>query len=206
MPELFTEASYENSVIELFKDMGYRYVYGPEVDRDFGSPLYETELIDALHRLNPDMPEDAIGDALFKLKNFENAELVQKNAVFMDYIQHGVEVRYFVKGEERSGLVYLVDYQHPDKNSFIVANQWTFVENSNKRPDVLLLMEIYAAREQNTLGISSAALAEQIPNSTFYPDKETLENTLRAIARPGDIILTVGAGDVYKMGENLLKN
>lgn len=140
MPELFTEASYENSVIELFKDMGYRYVYGPEVDRDFGSPLYETELIDALHRLNPDMPEDAIGDALFKLKNFENAELVQKNAVFMDYIQHGVEVRYFVKGEERSGLVYLVDYQHPDKNSFIVANQWTFVENSNKRPDVLLFL------------------------------------------------------------------
>ena len=67
-------------------------------------------------------------------------------------------------------------------------------------------MEIYAAREQNTLGISSASLAEQIPNSTFYPDKETLENTLRAIARPGDIILTVGAGDVYKMGENLLKD
>ena len=41
---------------------------------------------------------------------------------------------------------------------------------------------------------------------TFYPDKDTRENTLRAIARPGDIILTVGAGDVYKMGENLLKN
>ena len=80
-----------------------------------------------------------------------------------------------------------------------------FVEQL-KRPDVLLLMEIYAAREQNTLGISSASLAEEIPNSTFYPDKDTLENTLRAIARPGDIILTVGAGDVYKMGENLLKN
>ena len=140
MPELFTEASYENSVIELFKDMGYQYMYAPEVDRDFGSPLYETELVAALYRLNPDMPEDAITDALYKLKNFENAELVQKNAVFMDYIQHGVEVRYFVKGEERSGLVYLVDYQHPDKNSFIVANQWTFVENSNKRPDVLLFL------------------------------------------------------------------
>ena len=86
------------------------------------------------------MPEDAIADALFKLKNFENAELVQKNAVFMDYIQHGIEVRYFVKGEERSGLVYLVDYKNPDNNSFIVANQWTFVENSNKRPDVLLFL------------------------------------------------------------------
>jgi UDP-N-acetylmuramate--alanine ligase len=80
-----------------------------------------------------------------------------------------------------------------------------FVEHL-KRPDVLLLMEIYAAREQNTLGISSASLAEKIPNATFYPDRETLENTLRAIARPGDIILTVGAGDVYKTGESLLKD
>ena len=67
-------------------------------------------------------------------------------------------------------------------------------------------MEIYAAREQNTLGISAASLAEKIPNATFYPDRETLENTLRAIARPGDIILTVGAGDVYKTGESLLKD
>lgn len=86
------------------------------------------------------MPEDAIADALYKLKNFENAELVQKNALFMDYLQHGIEVRYFVKGEERSGLVYLADYKNPEKNSFVVANQWTFIENSNKRPDVILFL------------------------------------------------------------------
>ena len=140
MPGFYTEAAYENSVIELFQGMGYRHIYGPEVERDFHCPLYEDELNAALHRLNPSMPEEAIADALFKLKNFENADLVQKNAVFMDYIQHGIEVRYFVKGEERSGLVYLVDYQRPDQNSFIVANQWTFVENSNKRPDVLVFL------------------------------------------------------------------
>ena len=86
------------------------------------------------------MPEDAIADALFKLKNFENAELVQKNELFMDYLQHGIEVRYFVDGEERFGLVYIVDYKNPDNNSFVVANQWTFIENSNKRPDVLLFL------------------------------------------------------------------
>lgn len=141
MSGFYTEADYENSIIELFQNIGYRHVYGPDVERDFYSPLYEEELNAALRRLNPTMPEDAIADALFKLKNFENAELVQKNAVFMDYIQHGIEVRYFVKGEERSGLVYLVDYKNPDNNSFIVANQWTFIENSNKRPDVL---ETYA--------------------------------------------------------------
>lgn len=140
MPGFYTEADYENSIIELFQSMGYRHVYGPDIERDFYSPLFEDELESALHRLNPSMPEDAISDALFKLKNFENAELVQKNSVFMDYIQHGIEARYFVKGEECTGLVYLVDYKNPDNNSFIVANQWTFIENSNKRPDVLLFL------------------------------------------------------------------
>ena len=140
MSGFYTEADYENSIIELFQNMGYRHVYGPDIERDFTSPLYEDELTDALYRLNPSMPDDAIADALFKLKNFENAELVQKNSVFMDYIQHGVEVRYFVKGEEHSGLIYLVDYKNPDKNSFVVANQWTFIENSNKRPDVILFL------------------------------------------------------------------
>ena len=140
MSGFYTEADYENSIIELFQNMGYRYVYAPDLERDFRSPLYEEELLSALHRLNPTMPEDAIADALFKLKNFENAELVQKNELFMDYLQHGIEVRYFVKGEERSGLVYIVDYKNPEKNSFVVANQWTFIENSNKRPDVLLFL------------------------------------------------------------------
>ncbi|KFA57775.1 type I restriction endonuclease subunit R [Mageeibacillus indolicus] len=140
MPGFYTEADYESSIIELFQNMGYRYVYAPDLERDFHSPLYEEELLSALHRLNPKMPEDAITDALFKLKNFENAELVQKNELFMDYLQHGIEVRYFVNGEERFGLVYIVDYKNPDNNSFVVANQWTFIENSNKRPDVLLFL------------------------------------------------------------------
>ena len=105
MSGFYTEADYEKSIIELFQEMGYRYVYAPGLERDLHSPLYEKELEDALYRLNPDMSDDAIRDALYKLHNFENGELVQKNAVFMDYIQHGIEVRYFVKGEERSGIV-----------------------------------------------------------------------------------------------------
>lgn len=137
----YTEANYENSVIELFRnDLGYDYAYGPDIERDFYSPLYEEVLLDSLYRLNRGLPDDAIQDALFKLKNFENGELVQKNAVFMDYLQNGIPVRYFVDGEERSSIVYLVDYKNPDNNSFIVANQWTFIENSNKRPDVILFL------------------------------------------------------------------
>lgn len=141
MPGLYTEADYENSVIELFRnDLGYDYAYGPDIERDFYSPLYEEVLLDSLYRLNRGLPDDAISDALFKLKNFENGELVQKNAVFMDYLQNGIPVRYFVDGKERSSIVYLVDYKNPDNNSFIVANQWTFIENSNKRPDVILFL------------------------------------------------------------------
>lgn len=141
MPGLYTEADYEKSVIELFKnDLGYEYAYGPDIERDFYSPLYEEVLLDSLYHLNRGLPDDAIQDALFKLKNFENGELVQKNAVFMDYLQNGIPVRFFVDGDERSSIVYLVDYKNPDNNSFIVANQWTFIENSNKRPDIILFL------------------------------------------------------------------
>ena len=140
MSGFYTEADYESSVIELFQNMGYQHIYAPDLERDFRSPLYDDELDDAIHRLNPTLPDDAISDALYKLKNFENAELVKKNELFMEYLQYGIEVRYFVGNEERSGLVYLVDYKNPDRNSFIIANQWSFVENSTKRPDILLFL------------------------------------------------------------------
>lgn len=140
MSGVYTEADYENTIIELFRHMGWQHVYGPDLERDYHDPLYEDELEGALHRINPTMPESAIQDALFKLKNFENADLIQKNAAFTDYIQHGVEVRYFEGKEERAGIVYLVDYKNPDNNSFVIANQWTFIENSNKRPDILLFL------------------------------------------------------------------
>ena len=141
MSGLYTEADYENSVIELFEnELGYEHIYGPEIERDIHSPLYEDILVDSLYNLNKGLPNDAIQEALNKLKNFENGELVQKNAVFMDYLQNGIQVRYFEDGEERSAIVYLVDYKNPDNNSFIIANQWTFIENSQKRPDVILFL------------------------------------------------------------------
>ncbi len=137
----YTEANYENAIIGLFQsDLGYDYVYGPNVERNFSSPLYDDVLDESLRRLNPKAPFEAIQDALHKLRNFENGELVQKNAVFMDYIQNGIPVRYTEKGEERSMLVYLVDYENVGNNSFIIANQWTIVENSEKRPDVIIFL------------------------------------------------------------------
>lgn len=136
-----TEAAYENSVIELFQHLGYTHVYGPDIEnRDFNSPLYLDILEDSIYRITPNVPKPAIQEALFKIKNFDNGELLQQNKIFMDYLQNGITVKYLENGEQRSTIVYLIDYKNVDNNSFIVANQWTFVENSEKRPDVLLFI------------------------------------------------------------------
>ena len=180
MSTTYAEANYENSIIELFVGMGYTHVYGPDVERDFRSPLYDAVLEESLARLNPDLPADAIADALFKLRNFENGELVQRNEVFMDYLQNGVPVSFTVKGEQRSSICYLVDYENPGANSFIVANQWTIVENSTKRPDVILflnglpvvLMELKSPSREET-DASEAFLQlrnymQEIPSAFVY--------------------------------------
>ena len=136
----FAEDNYENSIIQLFTEMGYRYLYGPEVERDYRSPLYDAELEESVRRINKGISEDAIQDAIFRLRNIEIGELAQKNEVFMDYLQNGIAARYYENGEERSEIVRLIDYDKPQNNSFIVANQWTYIENSNKRPDVILFI------------------------------------------------------------------
>ena len=74
MSGFYTEANYENSIIELFRDMGYRYVYAPDIDRDFYSPLYETELIEALYRLNSNfrktqLKRRCLNSSIMKMEN-----------------------------------------------------------------------------------------------------------------------------------------
>ena len=91
MSVYFTETDYENAVLELLEGtLGYSYVYGPEIERDYHSPLYEDLLLPALRRINPSLPDDAISEAVYKLKNIETGTLVQRNMVFMDYLQGGV--------------------------------------------------------------------------------------------------------------------
>ena len=137
----FTESNYENAVLQLFREqLGYTYLYGPDVARDYHSPLYEDILLPCLRRVNPSLPLEALNEAVYKLQNFESGTLLQKNMVFMDYLQNGVPVKYFMDGEERSALVYLIDYQDPASNDFTIVNQWTVVENSEKRLDVVLFV------------------------------------------------------------------
>ena len=86
------------------------------------------------------MPRQAVAEALSKLENLESGSLLQKNMVFMDYLQNGIPVKFFENGTERSSIVRLLDYNDPSKNNFIVANQWTFIEHSEKRPDIILFI------------------------------------------------------------------
>lgn len=140
----YNEVAYENALIELFQNMGWEHVYGPDIERNFYSPLYDSVLEDSIRRINPDASPAAIDEALLKLRNFENAELVKKNALFMEYLQNGIEVSFSANGETKSEIIYIADFENAgkpgDKNSYIVANQWTFIENSNKRPDILLFL------------------------------------------------------------------
>ena len=75
----YNEEAYENALIELFQNMGWEHVYGPEIERDWHSPLYDSVLEDSIRRINPGAAPAAIDEALLKLRNFENAELKKKN-------------------------------------------------------------------------------------------------------------------------------
>ena len=141
MAAFYQESDYENALLELFEQhLGYEYVCGYHIDHNVKSPLYDEVLEESIFRINKGKPYDAIKNALLTLKNFENGTLVQKNAVFTDYLQNGISVRYTENGEERSTLIYLIDWENIENNSFICANQWTFIENSNRRPDILLFI------------------------------------------------------------------
>ncbi|MBO5950527.1 MAG: type I restriction endonuclease subunit R [Fibrobacteraceae bacterium] len=141
MSLFYDENAYEQCLIELFRDtLGWDYCYGPDVERNFRDPLYEPVLEEAICRINPKADSHAIAEALNKIRHFENNDLVKQNALFMDYIQNGVEVTYSKNGETKADIIYLVDYKNVENNSFIFANQWTVIEKSNKRPDVLLFL------------------------------------------------------------------
>ena len=137
----FTEDTFEQAVISLLEGMGYEHIYAPDLERDYSRPLMDSVLQDSLVRINKGLPFEAIQEAIQKLNSFDSGTLVQKNRIFTGFLQNGVEVKYFYKGEERSSIVYLLDYSNAKNNTFYVVNQFTFVENSNnRRPDIILFI------------------------------------------------------------------
>ena len=124
--------------------------------------------------------------------------------VYDDYAHHPGELKALLDTVEGLNYKRCILVFQPHTYTRTAALFEDFVTQL-KRPDVLLLAEIFAAREKNTIGISSAALAERVEGAEFYPTFPELEEALKRKARPGDIILTVGAGDVYKIGENIVE-
>ncbi|GMO64810.1 MAG: type I restriction endonuclease subunit R [Treponemataceae bacterium] len=137
---MFNEANYENAVISLLESLGYTHLYGPDIERDYHNPLYMDAFTDQISRINPSAHKDAIAEAIKKLTLFQLGTLVQKNKTFMDYLQNGVEATYQDKGQTQTDIIRLIDYDNPDNNAFHAINQWTVVENENKRPDIVVFV------------------------------------------------------------------
>lgn len=136
----FTEDNYERAVIALFEGLGYQWLYGPSIVRDYYSPFNEEQLEESLQNINEGKSQAAINEAIAKLKGIDTGSLVQKNEVFMDYLQHGIEVAYYDGKELRNEIIYLIDYKNPERNNFQIVNQWTFVEHSEKRADLIVFV------------------------------------------------------------------
>lgn len=124
--------------------------------------------------------------------------------VYDDYAHHPGELKVLLDAVEQLNYKRTVLVFQPHTYSRTAALFPDFVEQL-RRPDVVFLAEIFAAREKNTIGISSADLAKEVDGAIFCQTFDVIEDALRAIAHPGDIVLTVGAGDVYKIGERLVE-
>ncbi|WP_302011401.1 type I restriction endonuclease subunit R [Collinsella tanakaei] len=135
---------FEKVIIEhLVDNLGYDHLYGPDVRRfsdDYRDVFLPDVLPDALARINKELPSAAINEAILKISNVESGTLEQRNETFNDYLQSGVEVRYFDGEQDRDEIVRLLDFDDPGNNDFHVVNQWTFVEYSEKRPDVIVFV------------------------------------------------------------------
>ena len=135
---------FEQVIVEhLVDNLGYDHLYGPDVRRssdDYRDVFLPDVLPDALARINKGLPSAAIDEAILKISNVEGGTLEQRNETFNDYLQSGVEVRYFDGEQDRDEIVRLLDFDDPGNNDFHVVNQWTFVEYSEKRPDVIVFV------------------------------------------------------------------
>ena len=136
-------------------------------------------------------------------RRFEYKGSFRGAEIYDDYAHHPGELKALLDAAHTLGYQRVICAFQPHTYTRTAALFDDFVEEL-KQPDGALLAEIYAARETNDIGISSKDLAARIPGSEYYATLPEVTERLRALARPGDLILTVGAGDIYRAGEKLL--
>jgi len=139
----------EQFAIEQLKALGYGYIYAPEIAPDGTNPerenyqqvLLTKRVRNAIKKLNPKIPAEAQEDALKELQRIHTPELIANNEIFHTMLTEGINVSYQKDGNKRGDLVWLIDFEKPERNEFVVANQFTVIEeNSNKRPDIILFV------------------------------------------------------------------
>lgn len=139
----------EEFSIELLEKSGYQYIYAPDIAPDSDTPerqsFEEVLLIERLRtavgRINPKISAGVREDAIKQIQRITSPELITNNESFHRMLTEGIKVSYQNEGNERGDIVWLVDFNKPENNDFIVANQFTVIENGvNKRPDIILFV------------------------------------------------------------------
>tara|TARA_R110002111_G_scaffold296_1_gene2751 strand:- start:1185 stop:4310 length:3126 start_codon:yes stop_codon:yes gene_type:complete len=142
-----SEDSIEQALINQLVGQGYTYHYGPDIApysdnpqrEGFESVLLEQQLKNALHHLNPDVPESARVEAYQKIINLGTQDLMENNERFHTLLTNGVTVEYYKEGRTKGINVRLLDVENPENNQFWVVNQLVVKENNNeKRFDVVI--------------------------------------------------------------------
>ena len=146
----FTESDIEEAALAWLADLGWAVAHGPDIApdalaaerSDYGQVLLEQRLRDSLARLNPDLPADALGDALRRLTRPEESTLEARNRTFHRRLVDGVTVEYRTdEGEVRGAQAHVIDFDDPANNDWLAVNQFTFVENRHeRRPDIVLFV------------------------------------------------------------------
>src|SRR5690606_1008962 len=138
-----TENHIEQLAIERLEALGYEYIYAPDIAPDGATPerdnyaqvLLLNRLQNVVKRINPDIPADAQAEAIKEIQRIATPELLANNETFYRLLTEGISVSIRVDGDDRGDRVWLIDFNDPYNNDFVVANQCTFVENgNNKRP------------------------------------------------------------------------
>ena len=144
-----TESEIEKFTIELLEKQGYQYVYAPSIAPDSDTPERQSfedvwlleRLQTAVGRINPSIPVNIREDAIKQIQRLNSPELLANNEAFHRMLTEGIKVSYQKNGYSRGDLVWLIDFKNPGNNDFLVANQFTVIENNvNKRPDVILFV------------------------------------------------------------------
>ena len=150
MSASFTESVVEEATLAWLENLGYTTLHGPEIapgepfaERDdYGQVVLERRLRQALHRLNPQAPPDALDEAFRRLTRPDSPSLVANNHVVHRCLVEGVPVEYQrADGSFRGDLIRVLDHDDPDNNDFLAVNQFTVVEDRReRRPDVVLFI------------------------------------------------------------------